>query len=127
MEHGLTLSELQKITGHGVLTQLQRCTHISDEHVTRRSNETQNASHGRVAAGLPTVLSRQQKVRHEDADGDLGGAWAFTKQGRDLGVFPVYLLAWTAVRLPFPLHQDGCSLCRATIVAMKKGGVAPSL
>jgi integrase len=69
-ERGLTLFELQKITGHRVLTQLQRYTHLADEHMKRRINETQNASHGRLAVHLPPSPSQRQEVRIGEKDGD---------------------------------------------------------
>jgi integrase len=53
-ERGLTLVELQKLTGHRVLTQLLRYTHLADEHMRQRIDETEDKSYGRVAKFLTT-------------------------------------------------------------------------
>lgn len=74
-ESGLTLFELQKTTGHRVLTQLQRYTHLADEHMRRRISETQGKARGRLAVHLQFVHQRDShnhRTDHESSIDDGG-------------------------------------------------------
>ncbi len=60
-ERGLTLSELQQLTGHRVLTQLVRYTHLADEHMRRRIDETEDKADERIATIIPADTYEQAR------------------------------------------------------------------